>query len=402
MVRQPMRLGVFCYLAFGGACVGLTALPAAAETVITAMEYYIDTDPGAGNATPIPPLDGSYNSVQETGRVTLNTTGLKPGPHQVYVRAKNSNNVWGTYPPQLLNVYQRTYVKRVEYYIDSDPGLGNGTPLQAVDGAFDSITEAIKGSISTSGLSVGVHTLYVRAQNAPGTWGTTTSLRLEVLPLVKVIAAECAFGLPTDTVPTIMTMGAPWAMQAGFTGTVENVVCNAAPAPSPDGTYRAFVRAKNDRNMWGPWSYTSFKVGFTACQAWAAGYGLSGNNTVETADPDSDGVVNVIEYAFNMRPNQSDRKTLIPATGTSGLPCWSLQPVSGGRLLRVEYIRRKDDNNLKYTVMFSGDLSDKSWTPATETPSITTIDATWERVQVRDAPTNANALHRFGAVWIGW
>jgi hypothetical protein len=258
MRRQGNFLAaVLCFtaaLSWSGFCV-----PAAADT-ITAMEYYIDTDPGVSNAIPVPPLDGSYDSTNETGQVSLITTNLAPGPHMVYVRARQSNGKWGTYPPQLLNVDESAIVvARVECYIDTDPGPGYGTALAPVDGAFNSVSETVTGSVSTAGLSVGGHTLYLRARSSAGIWGPARAMPLEVLPPVTVVAAQCGFGGPTDTNPTLGT----FTMQAedGAFGTgVVHVISNV-PAPSAVGTYRVFVRAENNWILWtDPWSYTTLQV----------------------------------------------------------------------------------------------------------------------------------------------
>lgn len=401
MLRQPTRLVVLCCLALGGACLGLTALPVVAQTNITAMEYYIDVDPGEGNATNIPAVGGAYGSTQVTGQVTLNTTGFKPGPHQVYIRAKNSSNIWGTYPPQLLYVYEHTSVQRVECYIDWVPDPGNGTALQAVDGVFDSSSEAIKGSIPVSGLSVGSYTLYLRAQNTANIWGPARALQFEVLPAVTVSAAECGFGGATDTNPTMGT----YSMQAQdgmFNQTVESVVANGVPAPSQSGTYRVFVRAMNNWNMPGPWTNILFDVWTAAYEAWVTGYGLSGSDKLETADPDHDGILNIVEYAFNMRPDQPDNVVLTPATGTNGLPCWTLSSSNGGRLLTLEYVKRKDDSNLTYNVKFCGNLPDGTWQAPTSTATVTSINATWDRVHIKDGTAYTNSSPRFGGVWLGW
>lgn len=147
------------------------ANPAHAASV-TAMEYDIDTDPGKGLATPIPPLDGAYNSTEETGQVTVATSSLKVGPHLVYVRAKSSTGVWGTYPPMLLYVYDRPTVAAAEYYIDTDPGLGKATPLEPVDGVMGSVQELITATtVPISGLVMGNHTLFLRACSSRGLWG---------------------------------------------------------------------------------------------------------------------------------------------------------------------------------------------------------------------------------------
>jgi len=241
---------------------GLFASVGLGET-ITAMEYYVDYDPGVGNATPIPSADGSYDSAYETGEVSLDTTGMEPGPHLVYVRACKSNGVWGTYPPVLLYIYQRTAVVDAEYYIDADPGFGMGISLEPVDGWFDYINEMITTTIPIEGLSFGKHTLYVRAKNSAGIWGGSRAIFFEVLRPITVSSAECGFGKSTDIQPTFGT----FPMQADdfvFDSTEEDVVKRGVLAPTNEGDYRVFVRAKDDRDVWGAWFYTDLLISLDA------------------------------------------------------------------------------------------------------------------------------------------
>jgi streptogramin lyase len=55
-----------------------------------------------------------------------------------------------------------------EYYLDSDPGAGNGVPMTYGSGSLTS-------QLSRTGLSVGNHTLYVRSKDKAGNWSVATS-----------------------------------------------------------------------------------------------------------------------------------------------------------------------------------------------------------------------------------
>jgi hypothetical protein len=148
---------------------------------VQAMEFYIDEDPGEGNGTPIPARDGAHDGTVETGEIDIDTSGLTPGPHMVHVRALGSNGVWGTSPPTLLCVYNRAHVSGAEWFIDTDPGEGNGVSLPGIDGSLDSVEERIGGEIDVAGLSHGDHTLFIRARDSFGTWGPARQTPLEIL-----------------------------------------------------------------------------------------------------------------------------------------------------------------------------------------------------------------------------
>ena len=59
-----------------------------------------------------------------------------------------------------------------EYFINTDPGQGNATALEAKDGAFDSIHEEVSLSgLDVSGLGVGDHRVGIRFKDSAGNWG---------------------------------------------------------------------------------------------------------------------------------------------------------------------------------------------------------------------------------------
>ena len=89
---------------------------------IAGEEYYIDTDPGAGNGTPLMAADGSYNSSSEVGAIDIDTSGLSIGLHVLYVRTKNSEGQWGSSRKYMFEVIDASTIAAAEYYLDTDPG----------------------------------------------------------------------------------------------------------------------------------------------------------------------------------------------------------------------------------------------------------------------------------------
>jgi murein tripeptide amidase MpaA len=73
-------------------------------------------------------------------------------------------------------------IAAARYTIDS-PSWVSGTPtyaLNPVDGSFNSTVESVQGTVFTSGLTVGRHTLFVESQDANGNWGVPTAIFLNV------------------------------------------------------------------------------------------------------------------------------------------------------------------------------------------------------------------------------
>lgn len=64
-------------------------------------------------------------------------------------------------------------VGRVEYFIDELGPEGSGTSMPATDGAFDEVVE--EASAALGDLDIGVHTIYVRGQDAADNWSSAAS-----------------------------------------------------------------------------------------------------------------------------------------------------------------------------------------------------------------------------------
>jgi hypothetical protein len=111
--------------------------------------------------------------------------------------------------------------------------------------------------------------------------------------------------------------------------------------------------------------------------------------------PFGDGTPNLLKYAFNLNPAGPDSHPLTPLTGTSGLPCLSIDRSGPSPVLRLEYIRRRD-SGLGYTAMESDSIATDSWTPMTGTETSADIDTTWQRVTVERtlAPQETNRFFK--------
>ena len=137
-------------------------------TDIDAAEYFFDADPGVGNGTPLVIMPGG--SLAES--VVIDITGLAVGFHKWYVRTKQ-NGAWGFYGERKLfliwdpgTTLSPTDIEAAEYFIDSDPGVGNGTVIPITPGPSP-LGEML---IDITGLSVGTHKWNVRTKQN-GKWG---------------------------------------------------------------------------------------------------------------------------------------------------------------------------------------------------------------------------------------
>ena len=141
---------------------------------VAAAEYFYDNDPGGGNGTPV--------EVTSEGRVeaSLDTNGLGQGLHTLNLRLQDAEGSWGPARKQTFEVTDWTgagIISRAEYFIDTDPGEGNGIPLSAVDGYFNGAEEDLVGYLRTSTIGEGEHTLHIRALDTNGLWTMPAAAR---------------------------------------------------------------------------------------------------------------------------------------------------------------------------------------------------------------------------------
>lgn len=147
------------------------------QSSIAQAEYFWDTDPGYGNGTAIVAADGNFNSPFEK----INLSGINVpsvGLHKFNIRFKDSQNQWGSTFTSVVNVEGATTaqinaIALAEYFWDTDPGLGNGTPILAADGNFNSAYEKLLSNGIPIPSSIGLHVFNIRLKDNQGLWGST-------------------------------------------------------------------------------------------------------------------------------------------------------------------------------------------------------------------------------------
>ena len=127
------------------------------------VEYFWDTDPGIGNATDYPiDLSGEDGTVI----LSLPTSDVANGIHLLGLRVYNGN--WSHTQHHIVAVNNNGGIERVEYFWDTDPGIGNAHQYE--------VPSSNKGIVSldipTDTLSMGIHLLGMRA--FCGQWSSTT------------------------------------------------------------------------------------------------------------------------------------------------------------------------------------------------------------------------------------
>lgn len=138
-------------------------------------EYFWDTDPGEGNGTALSAADSSFDSAFEKIAVS-GVTMPAAGMHTLNIRIKDNQGVWS---PAFTNVIivdavttpTPVSLTQAEFFWDTDPGEGNGTPIAAADGNFDNAFEKFLQNGITIAQPVGLHIFNVRMKDNTGNWG---------------------------------------------------------------------------------------------------------------------------------------------------------------------------------------------------------------------------------------
>ncbi|NVO21226.1 MAG: hypothetical protein HXX13_16105 [Bacteroidetes bacterium] len=129
------------------------------------LEYFFDNDPGFGRGHEIQISANQYLSLSYN--IPLNS--LSSGIHTLYIRVKDNYGKWSVVqstPIYKLNDNPLVTLSKVEYFFDSDPGFEHGTVI-----SLNSSQNEVKTfSIGLTGLTNGIHTLFVRAKDSNGRW----------------------------------------------------------------------------------------------------------------------------------------------------------------------------------------------------------------------------------------
>jgi hypothetical protein len=211
---------------------------------IVSGEYFFDTAPNQGAGTPISFTPNS--TLNHT--MTIPTTGLNSGIHQLYVRVKNNANVWSHYQKRMVYVIEplvivNTSIIAAEWFIDTDPGVGNGTNLSITAG------NTVSGTLSLpNAMSSGIHHLYIRVKNNLGKWSHQHKSMFYVIePLVNnsttIVKAEYFF----DSDPGV---GNDNLINVTSSGSIDQNLTIDLTGLTP-GIHNLYVRTKNNRGIWG-------------------------------------------------------------------------------------------------------------------------------------------------------
>jgi hypothetical protein len=144
----------------------------ATASKINKAEYFIDSDPGFGLAIPIP-ITIPANKLSLS--FDVNASGLSQGFHMIVLRTRDDLGRWSNTRQQVFYVYKTipaaaSNITGLEYFFDTDPGFGKGTPVAVAVPASKVTADFIA---NLGGLTSGNHIIYIRVKDALKRWSYT-------------------------------------------------------------------------------------------------------------------------------------------------------------------------------------------------------------------------------------
>ena len=296
----------------------LVALTASSRAQVTAAEYYINVDPGPGNGSPVADVIPATLATINIDVPAATIAALPAGTHLLTARVQNAAGAWSV-------AFTRPFLKEdpvatpletilaAEYYIDVDPGPGNGTPATTAPGQNSVAFQIDVPSAVTATLSLGTHWITGRVKNSAGQWSVAfTRPFLKDNPVAEPVKLATYIeyqwhlnGVPVGT-PITLTPTAP-AQQISF-----DFLCSLSGLT--DGTTYQFVATPYDSAGTRGFSQTKLvKIETTDTDGdglpdlWELGNQLNPNSLADAGlDADGDGLTNLMEFIAKTNPRNKD------------------------------------------------------------------------------------------------
>ncbi|MFY0605218.1 MAG: cadherin domain-containing protein [Cyclobacteriaceae bacterium] len=276
-----------------------------ASNSLIQAEYFIETDPGVGNGTPI----DIYQAETLNVGFNIDASAFSPGLYKVYTRVKQANGIWSI--PRYRHFYvidpnARVYEEvdrnliSAEYFFDEDPGVGNGT---AVAVSSTKVADIDFGhTIST--LSSGLHDLYIRTKQDDGLWSVSAPITFFVIGgrfediiefKTDIVAAEYYF----DTDPGV---GNGQSIPLQKTNNLTDRPWAARTDGLAQGDHTLNIRTQSQDGIWNTVSSQVFTITDEACVPPAADFAFDtvGVNTLIGITDLTTGLSDSVTYAWDV------------------------------------------------------------------------------------------------------
>lgn len=304
----------------------LLTLPALAGTILSLhgaasdlvnAEYFFDTDPGPGQGIPITGFTPGGEARLSVNVPAATIAALPLGLHWLTARFLDADGNWSIAFSRAVERVEdppaaESRLVAAEYYFDTDPGPGQGTPF-AVAPFAESRQSVFIPAATMAALPTGLHWLTVRTLDSAGNWSVAFSRAVERLdaldaPLPLLSAIEYRWFLDGEPAgePAFLTAGAP-ATSIGFQAA-------ASVAGLTEGrTYRLVATPLDVNGNRGDSASVPVTVAITdsdgdgITDSWEIANGLNPALASDAAlDADGDGLSSLEEFNRGTDPRRRD------------------------------------------------------------------------------------------------
>ncbi len=256
---------------------------------ISNVEYFIDTDPGYGAGISL----GAFSTSTVSINTTLPTSALSTGFHVLFIRALDNDGIWGSleFRPFFISesdLSTTANIVELRYYIDSDPGYGNGSLIPITT----STTIDVSPTLSTSALSAGYHVLHIRSLDSDGLWSEIASRSFYVDAYSSGLITGVEYFYDTDPG---YGAGSNFAI-APAVASIDQVIDLPTTALTA-GTHEVGLRMVTDNGVIGMTDYYTFNLCATALADFTVATACTGQ--VTTFTDISTGVVGGDVYSWD-------------------------------------------------------------------------------------------------------
>jgi len=226
---------------------------------IARAEYFLNTDPGFGKATPFT-LPASTDVSKQA--LTLNTESAPLGINNLFIRTKDSNGRWSlTNHLAFIKGTVEGNISSLEYFIDTDPGFGMATPV-VLTPSQDIKNYVFNANVSSLAANT-THNLFIRAKDATGLWSLTNILsftRTTGVGIADINDASAAFTVFPNPATDRITLQCPPDIEMDKVEMMDvqgkilqvqslgrSIVKQIDISNFPDGVY--FIKISSDKNV---------------------------------------------------------------------------------------------------------------------------------------------------------
>lgn len=304
-------------------------------TDISAAEFFVDTDPGAGNGIPVTITPGP----NPTFVATVPTTSLTPGFHFAAIRTRDASGKWGLFENRGFYISTSTTnvsdISAAEFFVDTDPGVGNGTPVTITPGPNPTFV----ATVPTTSLTTGFHFAAIRTRDASGKWGLFEARGFYISTQTSNVSNMMQAEYFLDADPGVGN-AAPFTIPnaANFSQNFSLLV----PAGTSNGTHTIAVRVRNAEGKWGLFEFADFTVSGVVPLRLLSFDAFKNDNKVKL-NWKTDNEINTSHFDVERSVNGIDFKKIgaVTALNRSGINQYSfddMNPADGVNLYRLKQV----------------------------------------------------------------